>query len=845
MFLRHTVGSSALKSLFPRVNREPLTLDATAPLDSASTQRHLPGWLPTLRPLTAERVRLVDDRHPHAHHGKPTGEFVLYWMQTALRALENPALDVACQIAQSLDLPVLVYQGLSERYPFASDRHHVFILQGARVVHRDLANRGIPSVFHLERRHHRGPHLRHLASLARVVVTEDFPVEPVRSWVERLASRLTTPLLAVDTACIVPMRLVGRSYDRAFAYRQATHPLARARLGRPYHETEWSIPQAPLPDLPFQPIDLERSDLPALIAECDIDHSVAPVADVTGGTDAGLSRWQAFLAERLRHYADTRNDALADGASGMSPYLRYGMVSPFRIAREAAHHGGKGAEKFLDELLIWRELSYSFCFHRADHGSLSALPVWAVRSLVDHEVDERPRLFDWETLARGETGQKLWDAAQKSLLIHGRLHNNVRMTWGKAIPTWTPDPATALETLVDLNHRYALDGRDPSSYGGLLWCLGQFDRPFTPAHPVVGTIRPRPLRDHSRRLNPDDFHAHATRPPRNDMPTVAVIGAGLAGLICARTLVDHRFSVTVFEKSRGFGGRMATRRTEPGMEFDHGAQYFTVRSDAFRRYVTAWQTRGLVAEWAASVVRLTSTGPAPLVDQPTRYVAVPGMNALGQHLARDLSVQRETGVARLLHTPAGWELFTADGASLGRFDRVVLAIPAPQAATLLGEHSLAATCRAIPMTPCFAAMLAFDEETAIPFDAAFVDDSPLAWIARNSSKPGRPVKPETWVLHATPDWSTANQDAPPNELLAQLQSEFQSRTGIALPAPVSATLHRWMYALSPAPSDSGCLFDPETGVAVAGDWLNGNRVEGAFHSGVAAFGAIARHALIR
>ena len=172
----------------------------------------------------------------------------------------------------------------------------------------------------------------------------------------------------------------------------------------------------------------------------------------------------------------------------------------------------KGAEKYLDELLIWRELAYTFCFYRPDHETLAALPDWARESLSEHEPDARPAINSWETLARGTTGDKLWDAAQRSLLIHGELHNNVRMTWGKALLNWTPDAKSALAAMIDLNHRYALDGRDPASYGGILWCLGQFDRPFPPARRIFGTVRDRSTKEHAKRLDPDHYFRHATRP---------------------------------------------------------------------------------------------------------------------------------------------------------------------------------------------------------------------------------------------------------------------------------------------------------------------------------------------
>ena len=538
-----------------------------------------------------ERLRPANDRIPN-----PDGRFVLYWMHNALRGHENPALDVALVAAERLGLPVFVYQGLSERYPYASDRHHSFILQGARDAHAELACRGIGSAFHLERPGHRGPHLRTLVARAAVVVTEDMPTEPITGWVERLTAEVAAPVLLVDTACVVPMRLVGRAHDRAFAYRDATLPLLEKRLTQPWPEQPNPRERFIPPDLPFAPISLDTEECRSLIAECDIDHAVGPIPHTLGGSHAGYARWEAFEANRLRRYAEDRNDARRDGVSRLSAYLHHGMVSPLRIAREAAAVRGPGAEKYLDELLVWRELAYSFCFHRPNHESLAAIPRWAATTLRDHEADPRPANLDWETLSRGMTGDPLWDAAQRSLLMRGELHNNVRMTWGKALLEWTPDAATALRLMIDLNHRYALDGNDPASYGGLLWCLGQFDRPHPPPRRIFGTVRTRPTEEHASRLDPEQYLVKATRPWGTAVPKVAVVGAGRSGLICARTLQDHGFDVTVFEKSKEPGGRMATRLVDPGLSFDHGAQYFTARDPHFTRHVEAWIARGIVAE---------------------------------------------------------------------------------------------------------------------------------------------------------------------------------------------------------------------------------------------------------
>lgn len=783
-----------------------------------------------------ERLRPANDRTPN-----PDGRFVLYWMHNALRGHENPALDVALVAAERLGLPVFVYQGLSERYPYASDRHHAFILQGARDVHAELADRGLGSAFHLERPGHRGPHLRTLAARAAVVVTEDMPTEPITGWVERLSPAVAAPVWLVDTACVVPMRLVGRAHDRAFAYRDATRPLLEKRLTQPWPEQPDPRERFIPPDLPFALVSLDTEQWPSLIAECDIDHAVGPIPHTPGGSRAGYARWEAFKANRLRRYADDRNNALLDGVSRLSAYLHYGMVSPLRIAREAAAARGPGAEKYLDELLVWRELAYLFCFHRRHHESLAAIPKWAATTLRDREADPRPAIHDWETLSRGKTGDPLWDAAQRSLVMQGELHNNVRMTWGKAFLGWTPDAATALRLMIDLNHRYALDGRDPASYGGLLWCLGQFDRPHTPPRRIFGTVRTRPTEEHAARLDPEQFLAKATRPWRTAIPKVAVVGAGLSGLICARTLQDHGFDVAVFEKSEGPGGRAATRRVDPGLSFDHGAQYFTARDPHFARHVEAWVARGVVAEWACRIVSITGADIQPKTDQPRRYVGVPGMTALARHLAADVRLRLGVKLCRLDRAGDGWHLTDAAGQTHRPFDHVVVSLPAPQASGLLGGHPLAEEVNAVPMTPCWSVLAAFERRVDVPWDGAFVHGSPLAWVARNSSKPGRAAA-ECWVLHASPEWSAARLDADKLEVTASLLAEFATITSAPMPPLVHRDAHRWMFSATPLSIDRRALFDPDGGIVVCGDWLAGGRVEGAFRSGTAAAGCLLRQA---
>ena len=765
------------------------------------------------------------------------GEFVLLWLHHAVRAEHNPALDVAIELAHFLTKPLLIYQGLAGAHRFNSDRHHTFILQGARDVAAQFAARGIRYVFNLATSPQQSSPLRALFENAAAVVVEDFPAPPFPRWTNALVAHARGPVCAVDASCVAPLRASADRFDRAFSFRNAMAKAWGAAIAKPYIELlyQGGIYEG---DIGFNEFDF-ATPIATAVAQCQIDHSIAQVRDTQGGSAAGYARWEAFKRTGLAGYAARRNDAADDGVSRMSAYLHHGHVSALRLAQEAQAIGGAGAEKFLDELLVWRELSYHWCAHQKNPEVLAALPAWAQQSLGKHRSDPRTPSLSLEAFTRAQTGSALMEACQTSLLRHGELHNNVRMTWAKAIAQWAATPEAALATLIDLNHRYALDGNNPNSYGGLLWALGLFDRPYAPEQPVLGLVRLRDVAAHARRIDLAAYQAKVTR-PNGVHHDVLIIGAGMAGASAARVLVDQGHRVQLLDKARGAGGRMSTRRVE-ALQFDHGAQYFTARDARFGRWVAAWQARGVLASWQPRLVSIDIDGIKEKAEPLPRYVATPGQNALVKHVLSDLPVRFDVQVSRIARESGIWQVFDAAGTLLAQAKQLLLCLPAPQAAALLGEFPGALSyARAATMQPCWAVMVAFHTPLALAFDAAFVNTGALSWIARDSSKPERHSVMDCWVLHANAAWSELHMEDSAEQICNALAAEFARITGAEI-VPVHLRAHRWRYALGKLDGDiDGHFYDAGLQLGIAGDWCAGGRVEGAFLSGQALAGAVMR-----
>ena len=500
----------------------------------------------------SERVRVVTD-HKNVLNDGP----VVVWLKSSHRFHENPAIDVGRIIAENQNLPMLVYHGIDERYPHASLRHHNSLLDAAVDVSRLCKKNGIKHVLHVAREGHRSSVMKEFAATASLIITDLFPIPPWDDWVKSVAKIANCPVIEVDCHCVIPLTLYGKSVDRPFKFRSATKKLRKARIQRPWPKVE-AKPKPYNGKLPFTPVDIESevADMKArfeLLKQCNIDPTVYPVWSEKGGEIFALNKWQQYLDKGLSGYARRRNNAAdPNGVSRLSSAFHYGFLSPMRVAREAAAVGTKAAEKYLDELLIFREHAWHHIFSSDDPYSPANLPGWALGSWRRSEGDVRTVIVPEHKLEYSDSPSDLWNACQTSLLRHGELHNNLRMTWGKAFPPWTKSLETSLELSQKLNDKYALDGRDPSSIVGVQWCHGLFDRPFEPSEPVMGVVRKRDIETHKSRLDFATYQRHVNRINGSEKRKYIVNLQPINQSLVSRIIEDNGYDVFM-TKSPGEG----------------------------------------------------------------------------------------------------------------------------------------------------------------------------------------------------------------------------------------------------------------------------------------------------
>jgi deoxyribodipyrimidine photo-lyase len=428
----------------------------------------------------------------------------------------NFALQRAADWARHLGRPLLVLEALRSGYPWASDRLHGFVIQGMMDNRDALAGRDATYYGYVEAEPDAGQGLLEtLAEQASVIVTDQFPTFFLPRMVAAAADRVPVLLETVDSNGVIPLDTTDDAFATAYSFRRflqkhVVEYLDQLPLADPIQDlpSPAAVPDTITSRWPPLPSDISRS-LSEYLATLPIDHSV-PLAPIQGGSVAAGAALQEFLDSGLSGYADRRNRPDDDAGSGLSPFLHFGHLSSHEVVCELLSRSrwtpedlvppangrrsgwwglGDDAEGFLDQLLTWRELGFVFCHHRPDHDRYESIPQWARDTLAKHAGDPREHLYTSDEFDAAASHDRLWNAAQNQLRREGRIHNYLRMLWGKKILEWSTEPKEALEIMTELNNRYALDGRDPNSYTGIFWVLGRHDRAWGPERPVFGTVR--------------------------------------------------------------------------------------------------------------------------------------------------------------------------------------------------------------------------------------------------------------------------------------------------------------------------------------------------------------------
>ena len=406
---------------------------------------------------------------------------MVYWMSRDQRVGDNWALLWAQQEAIIRRKPVLVVFCLTPAYPGATLVHYRFMLEGLRQIPEKLTRCNIGFTLLRESPELALPGFLHEID-AHALVGDFNPLRIKQQWQTRLIAELSLPFFEVDTHNIIPAWTVSAKKEYA-AY------TLRPKINRLIDRFLTDIPELkrhPIPcSLPASRLDAEQ------LAQSIVDQTPGAHNDLSTGEAAALQAAEVFVAKKLIHYGESRNNPCLTGQSGLSPYLHFGQLSPQRLAwlvsKAALPTEAKGV--FLEELVVRRELSDNFCLYEPSYDSLAGLPDWAQTTLEIHRRDQREYVYSLAELTAGVTHEGLWNACQHDLVMSGKLHGYLRMYWAKKILEWTPDPETAMDAAITLNDRYSLDGRDPNGYAGIAWSIGGVHDRAWQERPVFGKIR--------------------------------------------------------------------------------------------------------------------------------------------------------------------------------------------------------------------------------------------------------------------------------------------------------------------------------------------------------------------
>lgn len=404
------------------------------------------------------------------------GDYILYWMQASVRAHWNHALEYAIETANKMQKPLLTVFGLTSDFPEANSRHYRFLIEGLLHVKNELEKRGVAFSIQLDKP---PSTVLKYSDDASLVITDKGYLEIQKRWYDELKKYINCPLIQVESNVIVPVEIASNKEEYS------------ARTFRPKITRKLKYFMKPVYPRTLKvnslDIDIESADPDPdkLMKKLGVKDEMTP-SIFQGGTKEAIKLFEKFLSEKLECFEKFRNDPVRNCLSNMSPYLHFGQISPLYLAYKASKAGR--CTRFLEELIVRRELSMNFVCYNKNYYKINSLPKWAYNTLMEHASDPREYEYGLKEFEKGETHDKYWNAAQKEMVLTGKMHGYMRMYWGKKILEWTEHPEKAYEIALHLNNKFEIDGRDPNGFAGVAWCFGKHDRAWGERR-IFGKVR--------------------------------------------------------------------------------------------------------------------------------------------------------------------------------------------------------------------------------------------------------------------------------------------------------------------------------------------------------------------
>ena len=424
--------------------------------------------------ISRERIKQLNNKEI-----LPDKSYVLYWMQASQRTHYNHALEYAIDAANKLNKPLIVYFGITDNFPEANIRHYYFMLEGLKEVEENLYKRNIKMVIR-----HNNPEVGaiELSQDACALITDRGYLKVERKWREIVANKVDCIAIQVESNVVVPIQIASNKEEYAAATIRNKINSKLPLFALPLEEK--IINNSSL-NINIESFNIKNLD--DVISILNIDKTISKT-NFKGGTKEAYKHLDNFIKNKIMHYNDLKNEPANDYTSNLSPYLHFGQISPVDIFLKLKDIDNSIKESFLEELIVRRELAYNFVFYNNDYDSYECIPTWAKQTIDKHLSDVREHIYTLEELENAKTHDPYWNAAEKELVLTGKMHGYMRMYWGKKILEWTSDPKEAYKITLYLNNKYSLDGRDPNAFTGVAWCYGKHDRPWV-ERKIFGNVR--------------------------------------------------------------------------------------------------------------------------------------------------------------------------------------------------------------------------------------------------------------------------------------------------------------------------------------------------------------------